>query len=193
MTTVHHRADGPDLVAVWLGISLSGVLLGLSLFMAAGASQMRVLSATGPGSGFLPLIVGLVLAVVSAIYLVQRILDLRGAVATPTVDAAQAALSAVGETPAEQHSAERPEAGIGRAAVVVASLCALAALLEYVGFQVSMFLFLLFHLKVLGRQRWVTTLVVAAIGSFGVYALFSGLLRVTLPHSDIPLLESWGL
>jgi hypothetical protein len=38
---------------------------------------------------------------------------------------------------------------------IVASLLVTAVLLEILGYQVTMFLFLLFHLRVLGRTRWV--------------------------------------
>lgn len=181
---------GPsDRWAPWLGIAFSALVFVGAAVMVAGASRMRLLSTTGPGSGFLPLIVGAVLALISVIFLLQRVVTLRRSRASNPAKAASRGLTQAGGPEA----GSSPDAGIGRAAVIVASLCLLAWQLEYLGFQLSMLLFLLFHLKVLGRQGWVTTLIVAALGSFGVFLVFSGLLQVTLPRSDIPFLETWGL
>lgn len=177
----------PDRVGLWLGAGFSALLLGAGLMLAIGATQMRLWSSTGPGTGFLPLFIGAVLALVSAIYLVQRLLELRAAASDGRASASTGQAASGGD------DASAADANIGRAAIIVLTLGLLAWQLEYLGFQISMFAFLLFHLKVLGRQRWDMSLLVAAIGSFGTFALFSGLLRVTLPHSDIPLLAGWGL
>lgn len=175
-----------DRAGLWIGLVFSAVLLALALVMVTGAAQMRLLTASGPGSGFLPLVVGVLLTIVSALYMAQKLMGLRAARTMPAAVQMPARDSELSDEPSA-------DAGLGRAAVIVLSLVLLAGLLEYLGFQLSMFVFLIFHLKVLGRQNWLTALPVAAFGSFGAFALFSGLLRVTLPYSDIPFLAGWGL
>ncbi|MGQ3292113.1 MAG: tripartite tricarboxylate transporter TctB family protein [Shinella sp.] len=185
--------DKPDRFATWLGIGFSGLLLASGVFMAISAPTLRLFSTTGPGSGFLPLIIGLALVVVAALFLIQRVVELRERSTAEAMDNAHAAIASVDETIEGDAPAPMPEAGLTRAGLIIVSLILLASTLEYLGFQLSMFFFLLFHLRVLGKRSWVTTLIMAAVGSFLVFALFSGLLRVTLPRSDIPFLESLGL
>lgn len=78
-------------------------------------------------------------------------------------------------------------------AVLVASLVLAALALEPFGFQITIMVFLFFHLRVLGRQRWVVTIPLMLIGSFGVFGLFDLMLAVPLPTSAIPLLANLGL
>jgi putative tricarboxylic transport membrane protein len=77
--------------------------------------------------------------------------------------------------------------------VVIVSLAALILLLPHLGFQLAMFLFLLFQLKVVGGTGWVLSLAVAAAGSFGVFVLFTEVLQVLLPTAGIPFLRNAGL
>jgi len=77
--------------------------------------------------------------------------------------------------------------------VVVASLVVVSLVLVPLGFQLAMFLFLLFHLRVLGGTGRVLSLLVAAGGSFGVFVLFTEVLRVGLPTAGIGLLRGLGL
>jgi ABC-type transport system involved in multi-copper enzyme maturation permease subunit len=64
---------------------------------------------------------------------------------------------------------------------VCVALAATAALLEPLGFPLTMFAALAFLLVALGQQSWFVTLAVAAAGSFGAFLLFDRWLRVTLP------------
>ena len=137
----------------------------------------------GPGPGFFPLWLATLLAALSVAWLVQQI---RGSSPPTDVEEPVAGLEAL---PQEAESAVEP----GRVVAIVVSLVVLTALLEVLGFQLSMLLFLIFHLKVLGRRRWLLTLVLSAVGSFGVYTLFALVLSVNLPVSAIPALQSLGL
>ena len=138
----------------------------------------------GPGPGLLPLWLAVLLAVLSAIWLVQQF---RGTSPSPAED--EEPVAGVDSLPEETDEPVKP----GVVVAIVVSLVVLTAMLEVLGFQLSMLLFLIFHLKVLGRRRWLLTLVLSAVGSFGVYTLFAQVLSVNLPVSAIPALRALGL
>jgi putative tricarboxylic transport membrane protein len=85
--------------------------------------------------------------------------------------------------------------GVDRGLViaVVLSLTILAAVMDLLGFQLSMFLFLMYHLKLRGRRSWVSSLITALAGSVGAFYAFNYGLNVTLPVSAFPLLNTIGL
>jgi hypothetical protein len=83
--------------------------------------------------------------------------------------------------------------GVLRILSILASLTAAAALMNFLGFQITLFLLLVFLLRGLGRQSLWLTLVVAVLGSVGVFRLFVGYLDVPLPKTAIRLLAGWGL
>lgn len=66
-------------------------------------------------------------------------------------------------------------------ALVLAGLVVATALLEAAGFRLAMLVLLVYLLLVLGVRNWVAITLFALAGSFGVYHLFSGLLKVPLP------------
>jgi putative tricarboxylic transport membrane protein len=66
-------------------------------------------------------------------------------------------------------------------ALVLAGLVAATALLEAVGFRLAMLALLPYLLFVLGVRNWLAMGGFTLAGSFGVYHLFSGLLKVQLP------------
>ncbi len=138
----------------------------------------------GPGPGLFPLWLAVLLAALSGIWLIEQIRGKR-----PSPADAEEPVAGLDALPQETESAVKP----GQVIAIVVSLVVLTALLEVLGFQLSMLLFLLFHLKVLGRRRWLLTLVLSAVGSFGIYTLFAQVLSVNLPVSAIPALQSLGL
>jgi putative tricarboxylic transport membrane protein len=66
-------------------------------------------------------------------------------------------------------------------ALVLAGLVVATALLEWLGFRLAMLLLLVYLLVVLGVRNWLAIALFALAGSFGVFHLFSGLLKVPLP------------
>jgi putative tricarboxylic transport membrane protein len=66
-------------------------------------------------------------------------------------------------------------------ALVLAGLIVATALLEAVGFRLAMLALLPYLLAVLGVRNWFALAAFSLAGSFGVYHLFSGLLKVPLP------------
>jgi putative tricarboxylic transport membrane protein len=87
---------------------------------------------------------------------------------------------------------EAPEYSLPTVLAIVLSLCALAATLEVLGYQIAMFVFVLFHLLVLGRRRLLLSLVLSLVCSVGVFVAFTRFLTVPLPASSIPFLRDLG-
>lgn len=173
------RPDGtrlPQSIAPVTLLVLAGVVVWNSL-------SLGYWTSLGPGPGFFPLWLAVLLAVLSCLWLVEQVRSGGG----PTASAAPAP-----DSYAPTQEPETPMA-LGQLVTIVVSLVVLTALLEVLGFQLSMLLFLLFQLKILGRRRWLLTLVLSALGSFGIYTLFAQLLSVSLPVSDIAFLRSLGL
>ncbi len=74
-----------------------------------------------------------------------------------------------------------PREGTIRIMVIVIALLVCLALLDPLGFRISLFLFLLFLPLALGGGNWWVTLIFAAAGSFGVFHVFYYWLKVPLP------------
>jgi putative tricarboxylic transport membrane protein len=147
------------LIALGIGVAVESVSLGL---------RTRL----GPGPGLLPLLLGVLLVVLAAIWAVQSLLAARAATAPD--DAAE-------------------PLDLPYIAVVITSLIALAGLLDLIGFQIAMALFLLLHLRWIGRRGWLPSIGLAVAGSVGTFVLFDRVLQVPLPLSSLPLLSDWGL
>lgn len=71
-------------------------------------------------------------------------------------------------------------AGLIRIGYLIGALVATVLLLERLGYSLTMFLFCMFLLRVLGRQPWWLTLVLTGLGSFGTAYIFRQL-QVILP------------
>jgi len=144
----------------------------LSAFVVWESRNLEYYTKLGPGGGFFPLWLGVVMGGLSLIWLIQ-------------VSRRKESLEDVGFLP------ER--GGIVRILSTVATLVAMAGFMNLLGFKLTMFLFLLFTLKVLGRQSLWVTLVVAILFSVGVYHLFGRYLDVPLPLATVKLLANLGL
>jgi putative tricarboxylic transport membrane protein len=133
---------------------------------------MDYLSSLGPGPGFFPFWLGLGLAALAVVWLVQ---------ATTGPD----------EAPPEPLVPSR--GGLLRIVAIVAALALFAALVDVLGFRLTMLAFLLLLLLALGRPPLPVTLAIAVVGSFGVYHAFTAGLHVPLPTAAIPVLQELGL
>ena len=148
------------------------VLVGIGAFAAVGvyvlvsSLGLGLWTSLGPGPGLFPFAMGAVLAAMAFLWLLQEL-----------------------RSPSE--TAEGVDRGL--VAAVVLSLAILAAVMDLIGFQLSMFFFLLYHLKLRGRRGWVSSLVTAHAGSVGAFYAFNYGLNVSLPVSAFPLLNTIGL
>jgi putative tricarboxylic transport membrane protein len=134
--------------------------------------ELEYYTPVGPGGGFFPFWLGAVMGALSLIWLVQ--------VSRP---------------------AGKPEEGKllpdfkGRIQIVsmIAALVLTALLMDLLGYQLTMFLFFLFMLLFIGKQPIWMSLVIAVIGSVGVFYLFGKFLDVRLPLSSLSLIAQLGL
>jgi putative tricarboxylic transport membrane protein len=115
----------------------------------------------GPGAGFLPALLGVVLVGLGAAVALRR--------APPAAPGATGAGAAA-------------RGGMGRAAWTVAAAAAYVALLEPLGFVLATVPFLLLLLVLHGERRWPVALAVALAATGATYALFGFWLRVPLPE-----------
>lgn len=136
------------------------------------ARNLEYYSKLGPGAGFFPFWLGTFLGVLSFVWLVQ--------------------VSRQSGKPKEGTFLPK-DGGIGRILSVLAALVVLGSLMNLIGFQLTMFLFLVFLLMIPGRQKLWVTLIIALLGSVGVYHVFGSYLDVPLPAASIPFLANLGL
>ncbi len=126
----------------------------------------------GPGAGFFPLWLGVVMGGLSLIWFVQ----ISGRKGRP------------------KDGAFLPERrGMVRLLSVLGAMVAATLLMDFLGYQLAMFLLLFFLLLIPGRQTIWLTMVVALLGSVGIYYLFGSYLDVQLPKASLALLAGLGL
>ena len=145
-------------------------LIALGVGVAVESVSLGLWTRLGPGPGLLPLLLGGLLVVLAAVWAVQSLLAGAGS-----------------------RSEEAEPLDLRYIAVVIGSLILLAALLDLIGFQIAMALFLLLHLRWVGRRGWLLSVGLALAGSIGTFVLFDRVLQVPLPLSSLPLLSDWGL
>lgn len=137
------------------------VFLLVSVWICFEALQVPVGTFRMPGAGFFPLVLGLSLGLLSVMLLGTSLVSPTG-----------------GWAPLRP---EQPSvvylAGLTVAAVV---------LFERVGFLLTMALFLVVAMRMLGRMPWVTVFVVALVGSVTSYVVFVRVLLINLPSGILP-------
>jgi putative tricarboxylic transport membrane protein len=183
---------------LWLSAVSAAVVTFVGAAALIGSRTYPYWTPLGPGPGFFPRWLGGLLIVCGLAWMVQLLRAARAERATwkdagseegagDTADSA-APVSDAMVVPEE----DAPEYSLPTVVAIVVSLCVLAATLEVLGYQLAMFLFVLFHLLVLGRRRLLLSLVLALVSSVGVFVVFTRFLTVPLPASSIPLLRDMG-
>jgi putative tricarboxylic transport membrane protein len=133
------------------------VLLLVFAFFAFESLRLSLRDALGPGPGFFPFWLSVAGGLLAVILLVQVA---RGRADFET-DTLKFELRAV--------------------ALVLGGLVVATALLEVLGFRIAMLLLLIYLLVALGVRNWIAIALFALAGSFGVFHVFTGLLKVQLP------------
>jgi putative tricarboxylic transport membrane protein len=146
--------------------------IALSGFVVLASMKMEYYSALGPGPGFFPFWLGLVLGGVSLIWLIQ--------VSRPSGRPKDGAFLPEKE-------------GVLQIVSILLALSANAFFMGIIGFQLTMFLFMVFLLRVLGRRSLWMTLIIAVVCSVGVYHVFGGYLDVQLPVASLEIFAALGL
>lgn len=144
--------DRSELVAAVL-------LIALGIFVAAQAWDWPYLTKDGPGPGFFPLWIGILLAILSILLVALQMKD-----------------AAAGKPPAKTDWH-----GTGRVLVGWLAVMASAALLKPAGFVVSYVLLSAFLIVVVFRQRWTAAAVVSLGSAAAFWLLFAQVLNVRLP------------
>lgn len=143
-----------------------GAFVAVGVYVLVGSIELGLWTSLGPGPGLFPFAMGCVLVSMSVVWLLQEL----------------------------RRPSETPEgADRGLVLAVVVSLAILAAVMDILGFQLSMFLFLMYHLKMRGRRAWVSSLIIALAGSVGAFYAFNYGLNVALPVAALPPLNLIGL
>lgn len=145
--------------------------IALSGYVCVAAIGMEYYTKLGPGPGFFPFWLGLIMGGLSIIWLIQLF--------------RQSGKSNEGRFLPEKK-------GVIQILLILAALTA-TAVMGVIGFQLTMFLFVGFLLRVLGRSSLWTTLIIALVCSVGVFHLFGKYLDVQLPASSLAMLAALGL
>ena len=145
--------------------------LALGLYVVMQARGMEYFTSIGPGAGFFPFWLGLLMCGLSLLWLGQVTL---GPSATLPPDFLP------------------DRAGVRRVVVILGALALLAVLIDRLGYALTMLAFVLVLLTVVGRQSLAVALPLALLSSFGLYYVFRYWLAVQLPPSAVGLLNALG-
>jgi putative tricarboxylic transport membrane protein len=138
------------------------VLLVLAGYVIFEAWQMPPSGTFGPGSGFFPFWLGILLAGLSLILVV-------GAAVRPKDS------TDVSPFPARQ--------ALFAVAKVLGGLILFTLLMETMGFIVNTFIFVVYLMKVVPRERWWMAILIAVATTACLYIVFQVLLGITLPRN----------
>jgi putative tricarboxylic transport membrane protein len=133
------------------------VLLLVFAFFAFESLRLSLRDALGPGPGFFPFWLSVVGGLLAVVLLVQ-----------------------VGRGRADFET-DTLKFELRPVALVLGGLIVATALLEALGFRIAMLALLVYLLLALGVRNWIAIGVFALAGSFGVFHVFTALLKVQLP------------
>lgn len=140
--------------------------LGMSGYMVRESLQLDFYTSSGPGPGLLPFWVAVIMGGLALLGLYRAALG----PASPLPE---------GFIPSRT--------GMLRICAIILAVIGTIVLMRPLGFRITMLMFLVFLLSVLGRQKPIVTVLVAFAGSFGVFYLFTSWLRVSLPIGALGL------
>jgi len=135
---------------------LSGLVIWNSLEMPPSASF-------GPGAGFLPFWLGVLLAVLATILFVSAWRSQSAGKDSQPVFPGKQALFAI--------------------ALVLVGLAVYILIIDVLGYVVDTFLFVVFLVKVVEREPWALSLKLAVAATAGLFIIFRVLLKITLPYN----------
>ncbi|HTN61140.1 MAG TPA: tripartite tricarboxylate transporter TctB family protein [Devosia sp.] len=154
---------------LYLGILTALLLVGVLLIHQGMALQYY--GRFGPGAGFFPVWIGILLSGVVGIAFVQTLRELR----TDTTPALAA------------------DASLWRVLAMIGSLVAIWLLIGVIGFRLSVLLYMLFVPLLIARLPLIVLIPTALAASFGASYIFESWLLVRLPAAQVPFLAGLGL
>ena len=143
-----------------------------SAFVVMESLSLEYYTSLGPGAGFFPFWLGASLGALALAWLVQ----ISGRAGKP-----------------KEGAFLPPKTGVLQILSILAALSATAALMNFIGFQLTMFLFMVFLLMIPGGQKPLITVIIALLCSVGVYHVFGSYLDVPLPTASVAFLAKLGL
>lgn len=151
----------------------SVVLVALGLFVAFYARQyLKIGMMISPGAGFLPFCIGIALTVLGVLWFFQSLY---------TEKLPRPQEQGCGCEGVEENAEPKPKRILYRFLPGVLLVILYAWLLEKTGYLLSTILFMVGWQKVVEKQGWLKTAVIALLAAGGMYTLFSYLLKVFLP------------
>ncbi len=169
------KAETQRAATAYARANIIGASVGIALGIAISVAGITYgLVARGmPGPGLFPLVLGVALTVLSVIWL---------------VDPRQREL-----TTADEDFAVADTRARRLIAVTLIASVGFVLLLNPIGYQLAMLVFVGVLLKLVSQRGWISTVVISVAFAFGSYMLFVLVLGVPLPTAAIPLLASIGL
>lgn len=135
-------------------LNLLWVIVGIAI--ASLAPRYTLLDASGPGGGFLPLVTGLIIALCGLSLLFSS-----GGAASP----------------------DWPAASVwARMGAIVVGLAAIAIIMPYLGFILTVIPVMVVLMHAVERQSWITVLIISVVSTVLVYLLFTRVLGTSLPR-----------
>ena len=143
--------------------TVSGIFwLCMGILLSLWSTAYRIGDIAQPGPGFLPLLLGILLILLSLVLLIQARKSSHAAEATPASSLLRAGWQKV---------------------LYTVSLMVLATFLfEPLGYLLTFFLMMILLIRSAGPQRWWTTLLIAFFSVLSVYLIFVLLLKQPLPQ-----------
>jgi len=138
------------------------VLLTLSGYVIWESWRMPPSATFGPGSGFLPFWLGIVMAALAAMLILGAWLR---------------------KTDPQEKAPFPGGKALMRVTLVMVGLGIYIFLMEVLGFLLNTFAFVAYLMLAVERERWKLTMLVALFTTAGLYIIFQVLLGITLPKS----------
>jgi putative tricarboxylic transport membrane protein len=154
-----------------LRLVLALLLMSIGLYLISQSGKIGYSDISGPGPGFFPFWVGLLLSIAAFFWLIAEFRANKDSQVKQDLD---------------------PK-GIYRVARLLLAFMLLTFFFVPVGYNISVLVFMLFLTSTMGKGKVVTNIIVSLVSSFGAYLVFEKLLDVPLPDSFIPFLSQLGL
>ncbi len=154
-----------------LRLVLALLLMSIGLYLVSQSGKIGYSDLSGPGPGFFPFWVGLLLSIAAFFWLIAEFRANKDSQVVQDLD---------------------PK-GIYRVARLLLAVMFLTFCFVPVGYNISVLFFMLFLTSTMGKGKVVTNVIVSLVASFGIYLVFEKLLDVPLPDSIIPFLSQIGL
>jgi putative tricarboxylic transport membrane protein len=167
-----HQHPVPDRVYFRANAIVAAALAILSVYLIVTGIAYGFWDGEKPGPGFFPICVGIAVATLSAIWLVQS----------------------VGKRVTREDDSSLPDRrGLMNILLSIGLVLFFAFAVEIVGFATPFALALAALFRIVGKRKWLVTAVASVVATAAIAALFRIALGVPLPLSPVPVLAQMGI